>query len=59
LFERFYRVQSGKTRSGVAGTGLGLSIAKNAMLKMGGRIEVESLPGRGSEFLCFFPSKES
>ncbi len=55
LFERFYRVQGGKVRSGVAGTGLGLSIAKNSMLKMGGRIEVESLPGRGSEFICFFP----
>lgn len=55
LFERFYRVQNGKARSGVAGTGLGLSIAKNSMLKMGGRIEVESLPGRGSEFICYFP----
>jgi two-component system phosphate regulon sensor histidine kinase PhoR len=55
LFERFYRVHNGKARSGVAGTGLGLSIAKNSMLKMGGRIEVQSLPGRGSEFLCYFP----
>lgn len=55
LFERFYRVQNAKARSGVAGTGLGLSIAKNSMLKMGGRIEVQSLPGRGSEFLCYFP----
>lgn len=56
LFERFYRVHNGKARSGVAGTGLGLSIAKNSMLKMGGRIEVQSLPGRGSEFLCYFPA---
>lgn len=55
LFERFYRVQQGKVRSGVPGTGLGLSIAKNSMLKMGGRIEVQSLPGRGSEFICYFP----
>lgn len=59
LFERFYRVHGGKVRSVVvgtgAGTGLGLSIAKNSMLKMGGRIEVDSLPGRGSEFTCYFP----
>lgn len=55
LFERFYRVQNTKMRGSVAGTGLGLSIAKNSMLKMGGRIEVESLPGRGSEFICYFP----
>jgi two-component system, OmpR family, phosphate regulon sensor histidine kinase PhoR len=55
LFERFYRVQHGKARGSVAGTGLGLSIAKNSMLKMGGRIEIESLSGRGSEFICYFP----
>jgi two-component system, OmpR family, phosphate regulon sensor histidine kinase PhoR len=56
LFERFYRVQaSGKTRSGVIGTGLGLAIAKNCMLRQGGRIEVDSLPGRGTEFSCYFP----
>ncbi len=56
LFERFYRVQHGKARGSVAGTGLGLSIAKNSMLKMGGRIEIESLSGRGSEFICYFPT---
>lgn len=55
VFERFYRVQNGKTTSGVSGTGLGLSIVKNSMLKMGGRIEVDSLPGRGSDFTCYFP----
>lgn len=55
VFERFYRVQNGKVTSGVSGTGLGLSIAKNSMLKMGGRIEVDSLPGRGTDFICYFP----
>jgi two-component system phosphate regulon sensor histidine kinase PhoR len=55
LFERFYRVQHGKTRSGVVGTGLGLAIAKNCMLRQGGRIEVDSLPGKGTEFSCYFP----
>lgn len=55
LFERFYRVQGGKTRSGVLGTGLGLSIVKNCMLKHRGRVDVDSLPGRGTTFSCFFP----
>lgn len=55
LFERFYRVQNGRAKSGVIGTGLGLSIARNCMLKQGGRIEVDSLPGRGTEFTCYFP----
>lgn len=56
MFERFYRVQNGKNRnSSVGGTGLGLSIAKNCMIRLGGRIEVDSLPGRGTEFTCYFP----
>jgi len=55
VFERFYRVQNGRAVSGVSGTGLGLSIAKNAMLRMGGRIEVDSIPGRGTNFTCYFP----
>lgn len=55
LFERFYRVQKGKTKSGVIGTGLGLSIVKNCMLKHRGYVEVDSLPGKGTTFTCFFP----
>lgn len=55
LFERFYRVQNGKTRSGVMGTGLGLAIVKNCMLKQSGRVEVDSLPGKGATFTCYFP----
>lgn len=55
VFERFYRVSNGKVVSASGGTGLGLSIVKNAMLRMGGRVEVDSLPGTGTTFTCTFP----
>lgn len=54
LFERFYRVDSGRTRD-QGGTGLGLSIVKHIMLKHGGRVEVQSQLGEGAKFLCYFP----
>ncbi|HVL22351.1 MAG TPA: ATP-binding protein [Amaricoccus sp.] len=49
IFERFYQVDGSLTR-GVEGTGLGLAISQNLARMMGGRIEVQSEPGRGSSF---------
>jgi two-component system phosphate regulon sensor histidine kinase PhoR len=49
LFERFYRVDTGRSRE-LGGTGLGLSIVKHLCEALGGHIEVESTPGKGSTF---------
>jgi len=37
------------------GSGLGLSIVHQLVEKMGGSITVESLPGKGTEFMLLFP----
>jgi two-component system phosphate regulon sensor histidine kinase PhoR len=49
LFERFYRVDPGRSRE-VGGTGLGLSIVKHLAEAMGGAVSVESAPGAGTTF---------
>jgi two-component system, OmpR family, phosphate regulon sensor histidine kinase PhoR len=54
IFERFYRVDSGRTRES-GGTGLGLAIVKHVAQAHGGRVEVASEPGRGSTFRVYLP----
>jgi signal transduction histidine kinase len=53
LFERFYRGDSTKA----SGSGLGLAIAKQLAELMGGRIELDSRPGR-TVFSLVLPAEE-
>ncbi|MBW2493000.1 MAG: response regulator [Deltaproteobacteria bacterium] len=56
IFDRFYRVKDDKTRY-ITGTGLGLPIVKGLLDSMGGLIDVESEPGKGSVFTVLLPVK--
>ena len=53
VFERFYRVDKSHSRQS-GGTGLGLSIVKHAVQYLGGRIELESQPGKGTTMRVHF-----
>lgn len=57
MFDRFYRVDQARTRSGGAsGSGLGLSLAKDIAEAVGARIELSSNEGRGTEALIILPT---
>lgn len=55
VFDRLYRVDHARTRAS-GGSGLGLSIAARAARALGGRIQVESEQGRGTEFRVTLPA---
>ncbi len=54
LFQKFYRVKGAET-SGITGTGLGLWITQEIVKSMHGTIAVESIKGKGTDFIVSFP----
>jgi heavy metal sensor kinase len=56
VFDRFYRIDKARSRD-LGGAGLGLAIARWAVEVQGGRIDLDSIEGRGSTFRITLPAK--
>lgn len=54
MFRKFMKL-SARPTNGESSTGLGLSIVKALVEELGGRIEVESVVGKGTTFRCEIP----
>jgi two-component system, OmpR family, phosphate regulon sensor histidine kinase PhoR len=52
IFERFYRVDAGRSRK-IGGSGLGLAIVKHIALAHGGKVTVTSSPGKETTFSLY------
>lgn len=58
IFDRFYQVDGSRTRKG-DGTGIGLALTRELVELMEGTIEVNSAPGKGSEFVVWLPIRQN
>ncbi len=58
IFETFYQVDGSSTRE-YPGLGIGLAVVREVMELHGGRVEVTSEPGEGSQFLVVLPTADA
>jgi two-component system phosphate regulon sensor histidine kinase PhoR len=58
LFERFYRGDPARVRSGRGGSGLGLAIVQQIVVTHGGRVQAGNHPGGGALLEVFLPRDE-
>jgi signal transduction histidine kinase/ligand-binding sensor domain-containing protein len=55
LFRRFEQAEGARTAARYGGSGLGLAISQELAAAMGGRIDVDSVPGQGTRFIVELP----
>lgn len=58
IFDPYYRAQFSDTQTR-RGAGLGLTLVQQILASHGGRVEVDSEPGKGSTFRLLFPFAEA
>lgn len=57
IFERFYRADQSRNKTGTTGYGLGLSVAEAIVKSHEGDISVTSKPGKGTTFIVTLPRR--